>query len=108
MVPLHKKGARYQVNNFKGVYLVSMCSSVLGRVIANRDWRLAEHMKLLDENLSGFRKRRSTAIVVQVMARIQENVVDCKRRMNEGVNSLNEDEWPCERLQLWWARKGDL
>ena len=33
MVPLHKKGARNQVINFKGVCLLSMCSRVLGRVI---------------------------------------------------------------------------
>ena len=34
MVPLHKKGARDQVNNFRRVCLLSMCSSALGKVIA--------------------------------------------------------------------------
>ena len=80
MVPLHKKGVRDQVNNFKGeVCLLSMCSRVLGRVIAKRVGWWAEHLKLLDENQAGFRKGRSTADVVQVMRRIQEDVVDCKR-----------------------------
>ena len=36
MVPLHKKGARDQANNFRGVCLLSICCRVLGRVIANR------------------------------------------------------------------------
>ena len=48
MVPLHKKGARDQVNNFRGVCLLSMCSRVLGRVIAKRVRRWAEYLKLLD------------------------------------------------------------
>ena len=38
MVPLHKKGARIQVNNFRGVCLLSMCSRVLGRVPAKQVW----------------------------------------------------------------------
>ena len=98
MVPLHKKGARDQANNFRGVCLLSMCSRVLGRVIAKRVGRWAEHLKLLDGNQAGFRKGRSTADVVQVMQRIQEDVVDCKRRVNDGANGMNEDEWPCARL----------
>ena len=46
-------------------------------------------MKLLDENHGSFRKGRSTADVVQVMTHIQEDVVDCKRRVNEGPNGMN-------------------
>ena len=89
MVPLHKKRARDQVNNFRGVCLFSTCSSVLGRVIAKPVGRWAEHLKLLDENQAGIRKGRSTGDVVQVMTRIQEDVVDCKRRVNEGANGMN-------------------
>ena len=36
--------------------------------------------------------------MVQVMMRIQEDVVNCKRRVNDGVNYMNEDKWPCSRL----------
>ena len=75
-----------------------MCSRVLGRVIAKRVGRWAEHLKLLDENQAGFRKGRSTADVVQVMQRIQEDVVECKRRVNDGASDMNEDVWPCARL----------
>ena len=32
------------------------------------------------------------------MQRIQEDVVDCKRRVNDGANDMKEDEWPCARL----------
>ena len=35
---------------------------------------------------------------MKVMQRIQEDVVDCKRRVNDGASDMNEDEWPCARL----------
>ena len=73
-----------------------MCSRVLGRVIAKQVGRWAEHLKLLDKNQAGFRKGRSTADVVQVMQRIQEDVVDCKRRVNDGANGM------CGRLWLFY------
>ena len=98
MVLLHKKSARDQVNNFRGVCLLSMYSRVLGRVIAKRVGLWAEHLKLLDENQADFRKGRSTADVMQVMKHIQEDVVDYKRRVNDGANGMNENEWPCARL----------
>ena len=98
MVPLHKKRGRDQVNNFQGVCLLSMCSRVLGRVIAKRVERWVEHQKLLDENQPVFREGRSTADVVQVMTRIQVDVVGCKCRVNEDANVMNKDEWPCAKL----------
>ena len=83
-------GARDQVNIFREVCLLSMCSRVLGRVIAKRVGRWAEHLKLLDENQAGFRKGRSSADVVQVMMRIHEDVIDCNQRVNEGANGMNQ------------------
>ena len=59
MFPLHKKGARDQVENF------SMCSRVLGRVIAKRVRRWAKKLELL-ENKAGFSKGRSIADLMQV------------------------------------------
>ena len=75
-----------------------MCSRVLGRVIAKRVERWVKHLKLLDENQAVFRERRSTADVVQVMTRIQVNVVGCKCRVNEDANVMDKDEWPCAKL----------
>ena len=44
-------------------------------------------------------KARFTVDVVEMMMRMQENVVDCKRRVNvEGANGMDEENWPCERL----------
>ena len=100
MIPLHKKGDREMVNNFRGVCLLTMGSRILAKVVAKRLGWWAEHLDLLDENQAGFRKGRSTADVVQIMMRMQEDVTDCKRRVNEGEEGedVSEDEWPYARL----------
>ena len=53
-----------------------------------------EWLGLLDENQDGFRAGRSSADVLQMMVLMEENVEDCKRR----VNDVNEYEWPVARL----------
>ena len=94
IVPLFKKGDRKSVNNYRGVCLLSMCSRVLARVIAKRVACWAECLGLLDDNQAGFRAGRSTADVVQMMVRMQEDVDDCMRR----VNDVSAHEWPVARL----------
>ena len=94
MVQLFKKGDRNDRNNYRGVCLLAMCSRVLGRVIAKRLAWWAEHLGLLDENQAGFRRGRSTAVAAQMMMRVQEDVVDCRRRKRKYVNEarMEEDE----------------
>ena len=94
IVPLFKKGDRREVNNYRGVCLLSMCSRVLARVIAKRVSAWAECLDLLDDNQAGFRKGRSTADVVQMMVRVNEDVEDCMRR----VDDVSAYEWPVARL----------
>lgn len=55
-------------------------------------------MGVLDENQSGFRKGRSTADAAQMMVRMNEDVVDYRKRMNAQGNVVNEDERPVARL----------
>ena len=94
MIPLFKKGDRSEPGNYRGVCLLSMCSRILARVIAKRVSAWAEGLGLLDDNQAGFRSGRSTADVVQMMVRVQEDVEDCRRR----VNDVSECEWPVARL----------
>ena len=100
VVPLFKRGDRNDRNNYRGVCLLAMCSRVLGRVIAKRLAWWIEHLGLLDENQAGFRKERFTADAMQMMVRMQEDVVDCRRRERKYVNEarMGENEWPSARL----------
>ena len=62
VITLHKnKGKRDQMNNYRGICLLSMASRILASFLASRirDW--SEETSLLDENQQGFRAGRSTA-----------------------------------------------
>ena len=98
MVPLFKKGDREEKNNYRGVVLLAMASRILARVLAKRLAWWAEKVGLVDENQAGFRKGRSTADIVQIMGRIQEDVTDCRRRVEATGEEWVEDEQPEARL----------
>ena len=98
IVPLFKKGDREDPGNYRGVCLLAMGSRILARVIAKRLSWWTEHLGLLDENQAGFRKGRSTAEVTQMMLRIDEDVRDLKRRVQEYDWEMDENEWPVARL----------
>ena len=98
MVPLHKKGDREDKNNYRGVVLLAMASRILARVLAKRLAGWAESMGLFDENQAGFGSGRSTADVVQVIGRMQEDVTDCRRRCEAAGEEWSEEEQPEARL----------
>ena len=86
IIPLHKKGAKDNPDNFRGVCLLSMVSRILARILTTRlrDW--GEEFGALDDNQDGFRQHRSTTDTTQIMVRLQED----NRRICES-QSLNRD-----------------
>ena len=76
VIPLHKKGDKNSTHNYRGVCLLAMGSRILARILADRLRIWAEKVELLDEEQAGFRAKRSTCDVTQVMFRIQEDTKD--------------------------------
>ena len=97
-MPLLKKGDKGEVNNFRGVCLLAMGSRILARIAAKRLEVWAEKVDILDDNQVGFRRGRSTADVVQVMARLEEDVEDLRRSVLAGSRDLDQGDWPEARL----------
>ena len=99
MVPLFKKGDRNDRNNYRGVCLLAMGSRILARILAKRLGRWAERLGMLDENQSGFRTGRSTGDAAQILIRMQEDVVDYRRRLGDRYEEVrSSDRWPEARL----------
>ena len=98
IVPLFKKGDRNDANNYRGVCLLAMGSRILARIISKRIGTWAENLRLLDENQAGFRKGRSTADIVQIMVRIEEDTTDLKRRIVKHDINMNGENLPEARL----------
>ena len=58
--PLHKKGSKYEVNNYRGVSLMDVCGKLFTAVLNNRLKEFVECMKMIPESQCGFRKGYST------------------------------------------------
>ena len=75
LVPLFKKSYKSDVYTYRCVCLLSMCKSVFARVIAKRLLSWAERLLgFLADNQAGFRSDWSTTSVMQMMARLQEDI----------------------------------
>ena len=83
IVPVFKKGDIGDVNNYRGVCLLTMESHTISGIIAKRVGVWAEALQVLDENQADFRRGRSTADIVQVIVRIEEGTRDWKGRAEE-------------------------
>ena len=114
VVPLFKKGERSNINNYRGVCLLTMGSRILAKVLSNRlrDW--TEKIGVLEENQQGFRRGRSTADAAQIFIRINEEMDNIKRNrvslegnreeMDDPVAILtdNTKAYPrVNRIMLW-------
>jgi hypothetical protein len=83
IVPLFKKGARDNLNNYRGICLLPIGSRILARILATRLREWAEEIGILEENQQGFREGRSTGDAAQVFLRINEEVKNQYLATNE-------------------------
>ena len=89
IIPLHKKGDKKDMNDFRGICLLPIMSRILARILATRLRNWAEATGALDENQAGFRQGRSTTDATQIFVRIQEDV-KVVRNMEE-INNEREE-----------------
>ena len=66
--------------------MLAMGSRNLARVSSTRLRWWAEYLQLLDDNQKGFRQGRSTADATQIMAKMQKDMVDIKKREDQQSN----------------------
>ena len=87
IIPLHMKGDKKDMNDFRGVCLLPIMSRILARMLATRLRNWAEATGALDENQAGFRQGRLAADATQIFVRIQEDVKVV--RIIEDINNEN-------------------
>ena len=71
IVPVYKKDDRSNVNNYRGISLMSIVAKTYNKVLLNRIYNPIN--EILGENQAGFRKHRSTVEQVHVIERIIED-----------------------------------
>ena len=82
MVPLHKKEDRDEMNNYRGVCLLTMASITQGNLVAQSLRWWSNDLSLTDAHQNRFRSGRSTAdaSATQIMIRLEEDMEDLRRR----------------------------
>ena len=83
VIPLHKKGARDKLDNYRGVCLLPLISRIIARIYATRIRRWAEVLGILGENQNGFRQGRSTCDSTQIILRVDEETKRVMGKSNE-------------------------
>ena len=74
IIPLHKKGPKTDLNNYRGVCFLPLASRLIARVYATRLRTWAEKTEALGENQCSFRRGRSTADSTQIILKVDEEV----------------------------------
>ena len=81
LVPLFKKNDPNEVNNYRGITLVSCFSKLVTGVLNNRIKKWAENSDILSDSQFGFRKGRSTTDAIFVLNSIIQKVLKEKGRL---------------------------
>ena len=75
-----------------------MGSRILARILADRLRIWAEKLELLDEEQAGFRSKRSTVDITQMIYRIQEDTRDLYKRAAAAGEEIPDSKKPTARL----------
>jgi hypothetical protein len=80
--PLHKKGDRYDIHNYRPISIILMFAKLLERLMFNRLIPFLYENKILTEAQNGFRKGKCMETAVQSFIEINQEALD------KGVHSI--------------------
>jgi hypothetical protein len=81
IVPLHKKGDKSDIKNYRGITLLSNFAKLFTCVLNQRISKWCEENNTISDAQFGFRKGRSTVDAVFVLYSIIENYVNSNKRL---------------------------
>ncbi|XP_075264195.1 uncharacterized protein LOC142356111 [Convolutriloba macropyga] len=108
VIPLHKKGAKNDLNNYRGVCLLPLASRIIARIMASRLRNWSEEIGVLGENQNGFRSGRSTADATQIAIRVEEETrrvlgrEECEKRPGAVLLDITK-AYPRVNKPLLWT-----
>ena len=79
IIPLHKKGSISDVNNYRGITLVSCFSKLFTTILNKRLEQFCNDNDVISDAQFGFRKGRSTVDAIFILNSIVQNYINEKR-----------------------------
>ena len=81
IVPIHKKGSVSDVNNYRGITLVSCLSKLFTSVLNKRIEKICNEHNLISDAQFGFRKGRSTVDAIFILMSLVQNYLANNKRL---------------------------
>ena len=81
IVPLHNKGSLNDVNNFRGITLLSCIGKLVTKIINNRLYEWADNYNVFIEAQAGFSKGMSTVDNVFILHGLITHVVNQGKKL---------------------------
>ena len=81
IVPIHKKGSETDVNNYRGISLLSCLSKLFTSVLNKRIEKFCDEHNLISDAQFGFRKGHSTTDAIFILQSIIQNFLFQKKRL---------------------------
>lgn len=107
IIPLHKKGAENDCNNYRGIALQDVTYKVLAKIIRNRLEKY--HNEKVGEYQGGFKAGRSTIDQIFIMKQIQQNTYEQNLSLHclfvdyrQAYDSINRKmlSWALRKLEV--------
>ena len=81
IIPIHKKGDKNNVNNYRGITLVSCFSKIFTGILNNRINNWIQDNEILSDAQFGFRKERSTVDAIFILNAVISKIINEKGRL---------------------------
>ena len=81
IIPLHKKGSTVDVNNYRGITLVSCLSKIFTTVLNKRIEHVCEQNNIISDAQFGFHKGRSTVDAIFILLSLVHNYLFENKRL---------------------------
>jgi len=81
IVPIHKKGPVSDVNNYRGIALVSCLSKLFTSVLNKRIEKICNEHNLISDAQCGFRRCRSTVDAIFILMSLVQNYLANNKRL---------------------------
>ncbi|XP_044757075.1 uncharacterized protein LOC123315446 [Coccinella septempunctata] len=108
VIPVHKKGDKYDLNNYRPISLVPIFSKILEKVVSNQIVEFLEENCLLTSCQYGFRKGKSTTDAILQLIRGAMDCFENKKYYQASFIDLTKafDCVTCDRLLYKLKRYG--
>ena len=102
IIPIHKKGATDDVNNYRGITLLSCLSKLFTTILNNRITKFCEDHSVISDAQFGFKKDLSTSDAIFTLLNIVQNFLNENKRLYCAFVNLKKCFDSINRHVLWY------